>query len=372
MGSPLSLSEMPENQRKAILQIITDKTKVDAHHECLVSVSDCEGKVVKGHLIPMAWLRVIAQDNKVMAFAKSPVHVFRDELDDEFFIQVTKRGIKQTLIGRFSCAKHEQIFSPVDQREPDITDTTNLNLLLYRSIIAEIWAQSQMVRALEAILNEVPNDAEFRLSISMHRSNLRNLSRYKGQVEHCLFPEKKCARCAYGTKQCKKIVHKTRELRGAPVLAVSQFPEGSKARILYGGPKPELQVIANCGITIFPTSAGHTIVEHYFTEEKQIWKQKNAHWPNLQSKSGKALEEAVSLLALDYCENIAMNPKHWDKFGDKRQGAIRKRATETIFTPFNTPEHIQQQSERQRLIASSPSEHVPNRRLLNLFRSDRY
>lgn len=372
MGSPLSLSEMPENQRRRILKTITDKTKVDAHHECLVSVSDCEdNEVVRGHLIPRAWLRVIAEDGQVMAFAKSPIDVLRYD-EEEFLIQVTKREISQTLIGRFSCKKHEQIFSPVDQREPDITDTTNLNLLLYRSIIAEIWTQSQIVRGLDAILNEVPNDAEFRLAISMHRSNLRNLSRYKGQVEHCLFPEKKCARCAYGAKQCKKIVHKNRELRGAPVLAVAQFPEGSKARILYGGPEPELQVIANCGITIFPTSDGHTIVEHYFTEEKQIWEQKNAHWPNLQDRSGKALEEAVSLLALDYCENIAINPKHWDKFGKKRQGAIRRRATETIFTPFSTPEHIQQQSERQRRAASSPSEYVPNRRLLNLFRADRY
>lgn len=370
MGSPMSLSEMSENQRRKILQIITDKTKIDAHHECLVSVSDCEGKVVRGHLIPMAWLRVIAEDSQVMAFAKSPVDVLRYD-EEEFLIQVTKRGISQTLIGRFSCEKHEQMFFPVDKKEPDTTDATNLNLLLYRSIIAEIWAQSQIVRGLYATLDEVPNDADFRRTLSMHRSNIRNLSRYKAQVERCLFPEK-CATCNYGSKQCKKIVHKTRELRGVPVLAVAQFPEGSKARLLYDGAKPGLQVIANCGITIFPTSGGHTVDEHYFAAEKPIWEQKTAHWPNLKTKSGKALEEAVSLLALDYCENIAINPNVWDKFGEKRQGAIRKRASETIFTPFSAPEHIQQQSERQRLVASSPSEYVPNRRLLNLFRADRY
>ena len=370
MGSPSSLAEMPENQRRAMLQIITNKTKVDAHRECLVSVSDCEGKVVKGHLIPMAWLRVIAQDNKVMAFAKSPIDVLRYD-GKEFLIPVTKEESKQTLIRRFSCEKHEQIFFPIDTTDLDITDNKNLNLLLYRSAIAEIWSQSQIVRALDAVLTKVPNDEALRLTVVMNRRNIRNLSHYKAQVERCLYPDE-CARCDYGSKQCKNIVHKTRELRGAPVLAVAQFSEGSAARILYDGPKPELQVIANCGITIFPTSEGHTIVEHYFAEEKQIWKQKNAHWPNLQNKSGKALEEAVSLLALDYCENIAMNPKHWDKFGNKRQDAIRKRATETIFTPFSTPEHIQQQSERQRRAASSPSEYVPNRRLLNLFRADRY
>lgn len=367
MGNSVSLSDRLKNRRRELLQIITDKTKIDVHRECLVSVSECEdNKVVRGHLIPMAWLRVIAQDNKIMAFAKVPVHTFRDEEGEEFLLPVTKREIKQTLIGRFSCQKHEQIFFPVDQREPDITDSTNLNLLLYRSIIAQMWAQRRMVRAWDAFVNEAPNDEVAKIIANTYRDNCTGLSHYKAQVERCLFP-KKCAACNYGSKRCENIVHKIRELRGAPVLAVAQFSDGGRTRILYDG---EEQITANCGITIFPTSTGHTVVEHYFMEEKLIWEKENSLWPNLQKKSGKYLEETVSLLAMDYCENIAMNPKHWDKFGKKRQIAIRRRFTETIDTPVGTLERLQRQAERQ--LPTPLPEYVPNRRLLNLFRSDRY
>lgn len=367
MENPMSLSDMPENQRKELLQIVTDKTKIDAYHECLVSVSDCEGKVVRGHLIPMAWLRVIDEDNQVMAFAKAPVHTFRDEEEGEdFVLPVTKREIKQTLIGRFSCEKHEQIFFSVDRKEPDITDTTNLNLLLYRGIIAQMWGQRRLVRAWDALLNEVPNDKAVRVIVDTFRHNCTDLSHYKAQVERCLFPDK-CATCNYGSKQCANIVHKTRELRGDPVLAVAQFSDGGRTRILYDG---EEQITANCGITIIPTSSGHTVVEHYFAEEKPIWGKENSLWPNLQTKSGKELEETVSMLALDYCENIAMNPKHWDKFGKKRQRAIRERFTATIDTPLGSIEKMQRQAERQ--LPTELPKYVPNRRLLNLFRADRY
>ena len=366
MGSPLSLSDMPENQRRVLLQIITDKTKLSAYEECLVSGSDCADKIVRGHLIPMAWLRVIDEDNQVMAFAKAPVHTFRDEEGEDFVLPVTKREIKQTLIGRFSCEKHEQIFFPVDKKEPDITDATNLNLLLYRGIIAQMWGQRRLVRAWDALLNEVPCDKAVRAVVDTYRHNCTDLSHYKAQVERCLFP-KKCATCNYGSKQCKKIVHKTRELRGAPVLAVAQFSDGGRTRILYDG---EEQITANCGITIFPTSSGHTVVEHYFAVEKLIWGKENSLWPNLQTKSGKELEETVSMLALDYCENIAMNPKHWDKFGKKRHRAIRERFTETIDTPFGSIEKMQRQAERQ--LPTHLPDYVPNRRLLNLFRADRY
>lgn len=363
MGRSLSLSDMPENQRNALLQIITDKTKIDAYQECLISGSDCSDKIVKGHLIPMGWLRVIAEDNQTIAFAKSSAHTFR-YVEAEH--PVTKRAIKQTLIGRFSCEKHEQIFFPVDQKEPDITDTTNLNLLLYRGIIDKMWGQRRLVRAWDALLNEAPNDKAVRVIADTFRHNCTDLSHYKAQVERCLFP-KKCATCNYGSKQCANIVHKTRELRGDPVLAVAQFSDGGRTRILYDG---EEQITANCGITIFPTSSGHTVVEHYFAEEKPIWGKENSLWPNLQTKSGKELEETVSMLALDYCENIAMNPKHWDKFGKKRQLAVRERFTATTDTPFGSLEKMQRQAERQ--LPTELPKYVPNRRLLNLFRADRY
>lgn len=357
MTSPLSLADMSENRRRELFQILTDKTKPDAYQECLVSVSDCEGsEVVRGHLIPNAWLRVIAEDSHVMAFVKTPFHRFRGEEGE--IVQVTRRGINQTLTGMFSCKKHEQIFYPVDQRDLDITNTTNLNLLLYRGIIAQMWTQRLAARAWNDFSKEVPIADMDRLVADMHRRNSLGLFYYKAQVENCLFPEK-CKTCNYGSKRCVKIVHKTRKLSGDPVLAVAEFPQGSRAID-----------IANCGITIFPTSGGHTVIEHCFTEEEGIWGKGNPLWPNLQSKSGKALEEAVSMRVLDYCENIAMNPTHWDKFGKKRQDAIRARATETMPTPFNSPERMQQQATWP--LRAPLSDYAPNRRLLNLFQDKRY
>ena len=107
--------------------------------------------------------------------------------------------------------------------------------------------------------------------------------------------------------------HEVRHISGEPAIAVSQFLDGIRMRLdAYNS---TLQPIANWGITVLPTDRGHSAVLHHFRQEHDIM---NGTTENVRALNGRRLQEYLSSLILDNCENIAISPTIWDAFGAKK------------------------------------------------------
>ena len=77
---------------------------------------------------------------------------------------------------------------------------------------------------------------------------------------------------------------------------------------------------------------------HYFRQEHDIM---NGTTENVRALNGRRLQEYLSSLILDNCENIAISPTIWDAFGAKKHQAIRERfIPELSALSYGPPERL--------------------------------
>ena len=337
--------DLPENQKRHIRQVLTDKTKIDRYKECLAA-GEHKGAIVEGHLIPRSWLRKIDLDGKVIAFMTLPIAL----------TQIPQLvGIWVFNTGSFTCKEHENLFRPVDDPGVDLSDLRNLNLSVYKAIIATLWRQKLIFRAYESMLAETPDDEVFQAYLNMYRQQAIGLEHYKREVERCLNPQN-CRWC--NGRECKIVAHKVLHIRGEPILAVSDFTSGIRTKV--NPMRRTVDYIANWGLTVLPTEKGHTVALHYFREERDIVEPTVEQLSRLQ---GRQLQAMVSCLILDSLENIAISPAAWLKFGKRRQAMVDRFRSEIPDIGFGSAERIAKW-ERDRF---DPHPTPPNRHQLNLF-----
>ena len=349
---PLHIPDLTENERKAIAQMLTDKTKPHQYKECLIN-GEHKGQIVKGHLIPRSWFTEISVQSKVMMIVEPPINLFWTQRDHAISV-----GIGDATTGFFTCEEHEKLFFPIDAKDPDLSNARNLALMMYKAVISQLWSQKLMKKAYESILHETPNNEPAQIILWNHKERERGLTVYKKKIEQCLNPVS-CMKCT--GKECQSIGHKVWHITGAPAIAASQHMDGIRARINpYRG---TVQRIVNWGLTVLPTSKGHAVILHYYKDEERYL---YTLFEKLFNAQGKNLQSELSILMLDYCENIAISPSHWERLGARRQQAIVERFwTEMPDFGFGTMGQIAKW-ERDRL---SPEKYVPNMRQLNLFRA---
>lgn len=336
--------ELPENQRRHILQLITDKTKIARYKECLVA-GEHQGAIVEGHLIPRSWLRKIDLEGKVMAFMTLPIAQTPPP-------QLVGSGVCNT--GSFTCGEHENFFRPVDDPDADLSDLRNLNLLVYKAIIATLWRQKLLLGGYESALDETPDNEMFQEHRHIIRQHIIGLRHYKREVERCLNPQN-CRWC--NGRECKTVAHKVLHIRGEPILAVADFTSGIRTEV---NPVRGTVRKANWGLTVRPSEKGHTVALHYFREERAIVEPTVEQMSRLQ---GRHLHAMVSCLIVDHLENIAISPATWSNFGKRRQAIVDRFRSEIPDIGFGPAERIAKW-ERDRL---DPHPTPPNRHQLNLF-----
>ena len=360
---PLHRPELPENRKRRLLQVITDKTKIKSFGKCMHGRSHA-AKAVGGHVIPRNWLRQISVNEEVKVFASLPVSNFwSQQVETVSDIDPPIRGehINQATVRRFTCQPHEEALSPTDSIYPDTSNIGILNLCTYRPLIAQMWLETLLEQCFEEVTKAVPNDEPFQLQARMHRQNALGLEQYKKLIEPCLSPDS-CNRCIGG--KCKVTGHVVRRISGKPTFAVSQFSSGS--RTLANFHFRTIKYIANWGLTVIPTPKGHTAILHYFLEDVPISLEMQKTIQQFEFLNGKALEQMISALVLDTCENIAISPAAWNAFGPKRQNAMLDRfGTEQSDIGFGSREQIEKWNrEHLQEIREPPT----NPRQLNLFR----
>ena len=103
------------------------------------------------------------------------------------------------------------------------------------------------------------------------------------------------------------------------------------------------------------------MILHYFRQEYDIMCD---DIESIRSLSGHRLQEYLSPLILDHCENIAIGRKTWNAFGAKKRKAITERyVSEAPETPYGPPERVAEM-ECRRL---NPDQPIPNPKQINLF-----
>ncbi len=351
----LYVPDMPQNERNRIAQIAVDLTKRKAYRECL-GVGGCQGAIEGGHVIPRAWLRRICDDaGMVRVFAKLPINVFRSNPEDIAQIPVLEHYQKAT-VGSYTCRKHEEMFSPADNPDVDLSDYSNLNLILYRPVLATLWLQKLLLQQAEAILSEMPQSEVSQREVELQRQRVMGLEHYKRLTEECLNPQT-CKRCK--GQKCKAIGHKVFLIPGEPAIAVSDFTDGimTRANPRFGVVQP----IMNWGMTVLPYNKGHKVIFHHFIEEEKIITPVSRVISNLQ---GGKLQGQISYWILKTFEMIAISPKRWEQFGNSRREAILDVVVNEVpDTGFGSMERIQQW-ERDRFKPILPAS---NPHQINLF-----
>ena len=118
-------------------------------HRCMVHTDgQCNETAVKGHVIPISRLRLIADGaNRVITSildTRKQAHLenmMRRDSDRQELFHFERRNINNpSMTRRIACAKHDNdVFSAVDDLKIDWEDPRNLALISYRSILARIF-----------------------------------------------------------------------------------------------------------------------------------------------------------------------------------------------------------------------------------------
>lgn len=347
--------DLPQNERRSHAQLAVELTKRKAYKECM-GIGGCRGAIEGGHVIPRSWLRKICdEEGQVQVFSTLPLLVFRKDMDSQPCFPISEH-LNNAFVGSFTCRRHEEMFGPIDDPEPDLSGHRSLNLMLYKPIIATLWGHKLLLRQAEAKLTEVPQSELFQAEVKLHRQQVIGLEYYKQQTERCLSPQT-CKNCRGG--RCKVIGHTVFHVPGEPALAVSDFSDGIRTRT---NPRfNSVEYIMNWGMTVLPHSKGHKVIFHHFIEEERIAKpigQLLSRW------QGKKLQGEISYRILKSFERIAISPRRWEQFGETRRSAmLGVFANEVPDIGFGILEDVRRW-ERDRFKPDMPA---PNPHQINLF-----
>ena len=360
MEFQLQTAEHPENELKRIRHLYVTMLKRKSFRKCTVG-EGCRGKIVQGHLIPRAWLRAIATQDEVYVFSPhSPPKALMDE-DPDYELPM-KEHVNNALTRYFTCEEHEKLFFPIDELDPDLSLLQNIHLVIYRSLLAQLWLEDFLLRCHKRLAEESPEDEMFRALAQVNAEHLQGLRYYKRVTEKCLDPER-CKRCRGGP--CKTIGHIKRHMQGKRGISASQFSDGTRLRVRDNSEyQTHVQSVANWGLAVLPTKRGHAALLNYFLEERAIIQSELNYIAGLQ---GKRLEAYISAMLLSSCEDIAISPSFWEGLGSKRQDAIRSRFRN--YMPdigVGTLEMIDKWTEER--LRSHSIEQIPNPSHINLFR----
>ena len=356
----LHIPELTENEHRRLGQLHIEMLKRKKFKKCMVG-KGCRGKIVQGHVVPHAWLKQIATADEVYVF--SPYSPPKELVDwEDVYEPPVKNHANNALTRYFTCEEHEKLFFSIDKFDPDLSSLKNIHLVLYKSILAQIWLESFLLKCHRRLAEESPTDELYRALAQANAEHLQGLRYYKRETEKCLYP-RRCKRCRGGP--CKTIGHKKHRVQGKLGIASSAFSDGTRERRrIHPDYGRVFQPIANCGITVLPTERGHTTLIHYFKKESHIIQTELDHIAGLD---GRKLEAYISAMVLSSCEDIAINPSFWEGLGRRRQEAIRKRFQEDMpDIGVGTSEMMDKWADE--LVKQDTIIRIPNPNQINLFR----
>ena len=304
---PNAFANIPEKEKRRILQRMTDITKIRSYKECLVSGTH-EGKIVEGHVIQKAVQRRLTNTSDVISIVKRPM-IFPEA--PNFFVPTP---LSHAVTGYFTCEKHEADFNPIEQRAPDFDNPWHNALFAYKGVLFQCWVNKAMKRMWETMADEDPQSALPRYFSDFHDRMEHDITHYKERIEAAIVLGKAGQLTGDSSDPLLHAVFYVPTEQA--IIAASEWERGNRqnGRI-------------NPGITVYPRDDTHVVVIHYIAEEEnQIRKYL---WP-LERSTEIVLQRRISRYILKDYENVIISPAVWESWSPEKQATLKDYFTQTM------------------------------------------
>ncbi len=303
------LGNMPDNEQRRIMQILTQKTKRTAIRKCLAP-GGCKRKAVEGHTVPRSVLRSMTQGTTVMTFAKQPVVV-------EPYSPPTEQPISHTLTGYFACEKHENLFAPIEKEIPDFNNPVHLSLLAYKPLLKAMLDKQVLRVAFEAQAQEDTKSDFPAYMVHLCTMMEYGIGYYKHRAEQALgiatpHPE-------YDAEPDELLHRVIRVPSKRRAVAVSGWSNGLRSSVTPSPDGGTIELISQAGCTVYPLENEHVVVYHYTAGDEAGIRKSNWH---LYNATGETLQRRISQDILRHCEEIVIPVEAWSDFSEEKKQAI--------------------------------------------------
>lgn len=337
------LVNMPMNEQKRIIQVLTDRTKRTALKECIVPGRH-KGKIAEGHNIQEAVMRRLTRRTTIMSFACLPV-VSKRHFPEEV-------EISHATTGYFACREHENLFADIEREVPDFGNAKHLLLLAYKALLKGTWDAKLARVAWAAVEAEDPESDMPNYMARLHREMEEGVGYYKYVAEEMLGIAEHPSPYESAPNVLKHIV--LRVPSRVPTVAVSSWTNGLGYRVTPTPYGPIIERIAQWGCTVYPMENEHVVVYHFpVSDEGTIRDRTRA----IRLAKDAVLQRRVSQQLLERFEDIVISPEVWDSFSEDKRITIRDYFAATlpdmgIRTPssFTDPAANQLSAKRLRLV----------------------
>lgn len=320
-----------QNEKEWLKLLAAEIEKIDHQNDfnkCYVG-NECQNSSINAHAISRTALEIISDDRKKII--ASPNYPFVNPIAHYMAKILDYRSDKNFSVGNFSCSEHDKIFTDIDRRNIDLSNSKNLFLIIYRSTL----------RAMQLALRN-----GYRFSMAVLDGKKYWMS--KANDDEIDKIEKACRElsiASVGTfvsyskisgmmrrREFDKIDYRVLVLETSPTVAsIGMFPSfesGSDSQPCWviSLPQTEKQVI----MTATLKSENISYNELNFGMPKGV-----ATWKNIDSDHLRILSEKVFSTAFD----LAISPQKYEKFSNDEKQRIQEYLKARIRYPIlNVPE----------------------------------
>lgn len=301
---------------KAKLEAVNHFFKVHSisTDSCHEPTETCEQKAIRAHSIPSGTVlnRLTHEGHVIMPQLKL-------KMPPPAEIKFKRVGRNKATTFTGLCSKHDNdIFRPIDDALPDLTDNLHLFLLAYRAVLREyhivlqnaVRFQSTYQKRVEVGLSPGTEPCDFGMFATAHLCNAFECYKYKRYFD-----------LAYLANDWSQLEHHVVILKNqSPSIAVSSMFS------LDDIDAPETPCIA---LSIYPTELDVAVVFSATTYDAPF---ANDYLNRLLTSKSHYQKYLISKLVLQSCDNFIITPQYYDLMPQDRNYAICQFYVDTVLS----------------------------------------
>lgn len=286
------------------------------YRKCLAPGMACEAETIRAHSIQNSrTLDLLAREGHVKGVTR------RLSLEKQPEFSFTDIGKNQATTFTGFCGPHDtETFRPIDAMPLDVANTEQLFLLAYRAVAREMHA---MLEAASLIQSVYKKGVEAKLDPGDSPSEAGLLSVSQIIKAYAMHEYKSILDAALVGRNFSTLQHTTFMLSPQePAVAVASLFSLDVVR------RDEGRRI-NVALSVLPTSATQTLVVFSYLRDDEFMVR--GQLDRVFSASGDYQKYELSKLILNYCENLVVAPKHFDRWSQEKVEAITQHFIATVF-----------------------------------------
>lgn len=283
-------------------------------NKCLERSMECGNKAIRAHSVQNSnVLDLLCEDGHVIQIK---LKVAGDDAPEPEFKYIG-RNRATTFTGL--CSEHDSdIFREIDTVEIDVSNSRQLYLLAYRSILRELHATMHAARMIQGAYQqrvEMGLDPKGQPSVAGLEAVFQMMKSWRTYRYRCKYDQLDEA------GSYENIVHFTKELKTSEATLA--------ASVLFGiGKYTNEEDLVGVALNIVPLNENKTVVIFSYLKEHEP-EVKNA-FPVLYEAEGYYFGYFVSKLLLEYGENLVLSPRYYNAWSEEKRISILEYFTKTL------------------------------------------